>query len=219
MSVFLALLTGLFISTLTDPASSSSQIQPWMYLYIGVPVSLSALFYIASVYFQRRSRSHTLQSSLVGTILVGSAYIGIMLTFFYMWFTEIPISLIQYNFMQPFYIDHFYRMMILAPLFFSLSIFLGWLYGKKTIIITILLILVYVYMTGLGRFRLAYCSFVHPMVSSNPYGSLHVTKEEKEYLKYYGGSTINPALRAQIKCEKSFPLNFFINNSDKTYRW
>ncbi len=195
--------------------------EPWMWIFFGIPSLFILLFYANFIYHAKKAKKKGKKLDRKGWLLIFLGYVAMMLTGFYMWFTELAVAFthvystqrVEYESMR------LYVMIGHLLVFIPALLAFGCAHGKKLFYVSVALIIAYMYMYELGTFRITYCEHVNPMSTSNQEMDLKITREEKEFLTYYTDSKISPYMRARVKCEMNFPLNPFIYNSDRTSMW
>lgn len=221
MSLFIAFIVGTFAYSFFDARIVQTKLEPWVYIYFGIPTTLFILFYGAYVYFSRRSAISKEKNPprWPERLLVSLGYIGMIVTLFFMWYTRLTTTFftdIPYGSSS---VPLLYDQLAHGGIVAMLSIIFGWLHGKRVAILTFLLVLLFLFFVELGSLRITYCEHMHPTTNTDSQYDPKITREEKEFMKYWTTDTIAPYMRDRVKCEKSFPLNFFINNSHQTYLW
>ncbi|KXK07522.1 MAG: hypothetical protein UZ21_OP11001001024 [Microgenomates bacterium OLB22] len=167
----------------------------------------------------RNNEPTSLKKLSWGQIVISAVgYLLMLLTAFALWqFHSLDIFLPSWTDTSS---DAFHLLSTLAHTTILISILLifGWLQGKKPFLCIIASILFFLYAYGLGAIRVDYCKYLSTGMSE--FDELVITKEETRFLHLFDNvTTISPSLRAQVRCEMTFPMNLFIRNAGRTYGW
>lgn len=219
VGLVLSFMFGLMLSSLLNPLTGPIKWESYMWGFLGIPVLFILVFYANFIFHAKKAKQSKI--GWRGWILLSLGYIAMMLTGFWMWYTEMLSSFITMT--SSTFVDYesirLYIMIGHSLVFIPTLLAFGWAHGRKIFFLTLTLILVYMYMYELRTFRGTYCEHLNPMKDTGQELNLEITKEEKKFLTYYTDSKISPSVRARVRCEMNFPLNPFIHNSDRTSMW